>query len=87
MREPPLVAIEIASPTQATQDLADKIRQMLAAGVQSCWLVQPPMQAITIYTDRRCAAGVFGRPARRQGPLEDPATGIEIDGAEVFASA
>ncbi|PSR03169.1 MAG: hypothetical protein BRD47_01160 [Bacteroidetes bacterium QS_8_68_28] len=67
MSEPPLVAIEIASPTQATQDLADKIRQMLAAVVQSCWLVQPPMQAITIYTDRRCAAGVFGRPARRPG--------------------
>ena len=67
MRQLPLVAIEIASPTQATQDLADKIRQMLAAGIPSCWLVQPPMQAITIYTDRRCAAGVFGRPARRTG--------------------
>ena len=35
MRQLPLVAIEIASPTQATQDLADKIRQMLAAGVRS----------------------------------------------------
>ena len=36
MTEPPLVAVEIASPTQATQEIVDKIQQMLAAGAQSC---------------------------------------------------
>lgn len=81
MTEPPLVAVEIASPTQATQEIVDKIQQMLAAGVQSCWLVQPAMQSITVYTE-----GAAPKTAS-EGMLEDPATGIEVVVDEVFAGA
>ena len=80
LTEPPLVAVEIASPTQSTQDIVDKIQQMLAAGVQSCWLVQPAMQAITVYAAEGAAPKTVS-----DGPLDDPATDIEIDVAEVFA--
>ena len=81
MSEPPLVAIEIASPTQATQDLADKIRQMLAAGVQSAGSCSRRCRR-----SRSTPTGAAPQ-AFLEGPLEDSATGIEIDGAEVFASA
>ena len=80
LTEPPLVAVEIASPPQSTQDIVDKIQQMLAAGVQSCWLVQPAMQAITVYAAEGAAPKTVS-----DGPLDDPATDIEIDVAEVFA--
>ncbi len=80
MTEPPLVAVEIVSPTQPTQEVVDKIQGMLQAGVRSCWLVQPAMQTISIYT--------AGAPPRTfsEGTLTDPAAeGIAVDVAAVFA--
>ena len=49
MKELPLLAIEILSPTQIIQELIDKIEIYLIAGVQSCWLVIPATCAVTIY--------------------------------------
>ena len=49
MTEPPLLAVEIASPSQGTQTLVDKIRLMLRLGVRSAWLVQPALQTITLF--------------------------------------
>ncbi len=81
MTEPPLVAVEIASPSQSTQDLVDKIRDMLAAGVQSCWLVQPAMQTITVYA-RGAEPKTFS-----EGTLIDPATDVELSVEDVFSNA
>lgn len=77
--EPPLLAVEIVSPSQSTQDVADKIYDMLDAGVESCWLVQPAMQTITVYTD-----GAKPRTFDR-GTLTDPATDIEVDVDDLFS--
>ena len=77
--EPPLLAVEIVSPSQSTQDVADKIHDMLDAGVESCWLVQPAMQTITVYTD-----GSKPRTFDR-GTLSDPATDIEVDVDDLFS--
>lgn len=49
MTEMPLLAIEILSPTQLIQELVDKIKIYLNAGVQSCWLVMPTTCTITVY--------------------------------------
>ncbi|PEN08488.1 hypothetical protein CRI93_05105 [Longimonas halophila] len=77
--EPPLLAVEIVSPSQSTQDVADKIHDMLDAGVESCWLVQPAMQTITVYTDS-------AKPRTLdRGTLTDPATDIEVDVDELFS--
>lgn len=77
--EPPLLAVEIVSPSQSTQDVADKIYDMLDAGVKSCWLVQPAMQTITVYTDT-------AKPRTLdRGTLTDPATDIEVDVDELFS--
>ena len=77
--EPPLLAVEIVSPSQSTQDVADKIHDMLDAGVQSCWLVQPAMQTITVYTEDTKPRTVD------HGTLTDPATDIEVDVDDLFS--
>ena len=78
--EPPLLAVEIESPTQSTQDLVDEARAMIEAGVASCWIVQPSLQTVTLL-DAELRPRTF-----TEGSFEDPATGIEIDVEKVFAS-
>jgi len=79
MTDPPLLAVEIASPSQSTQDVVDKINDMLNAGVESCWLVQPAMETITVYTADSKPATVS------EGTLTDPATDIEVAVGDLFA--
>ena len=81
LTEPPLLAVLISTTGQPAEVLVEQVRYMLAAGVASCWLVQPAMQAVTIYTEG-AAPKTFS-----EGTLEDPATGIEVSVEEVFASA
>jgi Uma2 family endonuclease len=79
--EPPLVAVEIASPTQGMQDLINKIRFLLTHGVQSCWLVQPQLRTITVFTE-----GAEPR-TYSDGTVADPITDIVVELAEVFTTA
>lgn len=78
MTEPPLLAVEIVSPTQSTQDVVDKINDMLDAGVESCWLVQPAMETVTIYTADAKPHTVS------EGTVEDPATDIAVEISAIF---
>ncbi|MFB6098911.1 MAG: Uma2 family endonuclease [Salinibacter sp.] len=80
MAEPPLLAVEIASPTQSVQDLVDKIRFLIGHGVQTCWLVQPPLRTITVFTEG------MESTTYDQGSVTDPVTEIEVDVDEVFAT-
>jgi Uma2 family endonuclease len=77
--EPPLIAVEIASPTQSTQELVTKCRRYVRAGVASVWLVQPALQTVTVFHDDDPA-----NTYNRDETLVDPATDIKIDLAEVF---
>ncbi len=45
----PSLAIEIISPTNRTQDTTKKVRQYLAAGCQSVWLVYPSLGLVEIH--------------------------------------
>ena len=81
MTEPPILTVEIESPTQSTQDLVDKIRLMLGLGVRSAWLVQPTLQTVTVF-----------HPGTKpqtftQGQIEDDATDVEVSVEEVFVSS
>lgn len=78
MTEPPLLAVEIVSPTQSTQDVVDKINDMLDAGVESCWLVQPAMETVTIYTADAKPHTVS------DGTVDDPATDIVVEISAIF---
>jgi len=78
--EPPLLAIEIASPTQGIQALIEKARNLLQHGVQSCWLVQPQLKTITVFT------GDVDGTTYSEGTVTDPATEISVDLADVFTA-
>lgn len=78
MTEPPLLAVEILSPTQGQQDVMDRINDMLEAKVESCWLVQPVTETITLFTGDEKPTTVSA------GTLRDPVTEIEVDVSDLF---
>jgi Uma2 family endonuclease len=76
--EPPLVAIEIISPSQTLVEMLDKAEMYFAHGVKSCWIVQPELQIISVF-----------HPGEKPqtftaGMVEDSAVGIQIPIEEVF---
>ena len=76
--EPPLLAIEIISPSQTLSEITDKAAQYFAHGVKSCWIVQPELQTISVLHP--------GEKPRTfdSGLVEDNAIGIELPIEEVF---
>ena len=50
MTEMPLLAIEILSPAQSQQSLLDKIKLLFALGIQSCWLVNPGLKTVAVFS-------------------------------------
>ncbi|MEQ1746025.1 MAG: Uma2 family endonuclease [Saprospiraceae bacterium] len=48
-KDPPLVTIEILSPSQAVQTLVDKTTDYFSFGVKSCWIVLPSLQSIYVF--------------------------------------
>ena len=78
-REPPLLTVEILSPSQSHQQVVEKAAVYLRNGVKSCWIVTPPLRTVTILLpDGR--EEVFHR-----GAAKDPATGLTADLAKVFS--
>jgi len=45
----PLLAIEIQSASQSTNDMVEKLKPYFEFGVKSCWIVIPTLQAILVY--------------------------------------
>ncbi len=78
MTEPPLLVIEIMSPTQGMEEVVLKAEAYLEAGVKACWIVQPALEAIAVM-DPGAKPKVF-----TSGELTDPATGISITVEEIF---
>ena len=76
--DPPLLAVEIASPTQNVQDLVKKIEFLLETGVQSCWLVQPPLRTVTLFP------GTMDGTAVSSGSFTDPVLDIEVSVDAIF---
>ena len=50
MTEMPLLAVEILSPKQGTYELLEKFKVYFELGVKSCWLVDPAITTITVYS-------------------------------------
>jgi len=51
MSEMPLLAAEILSPSQGSQEVLDKFRIYFGAGIKSCWLVVPISLSIIVYSE------------------------------------
>ncbi len=78
LTDPPSLAIEILSPTQALDDLVRKADTYFAAGVQSCWIVQPALETIVVLAPGK-------KPQfHTSGTVVDPATGIEVSVEDIF---
>lgn len=75
----PLTAIEIVSPSQSDAEILAKFVRYFEAGVQSCWLVMPSLQAIAVYS----AIGKY-QFFSEEATLADPVTGVELLVNEVF---
>ncbi|MEZ0608075.1 Uma2 family endonuclease [Fibrella sp. WM1] len=79
MTQIPLTVVEIISPSQSNDEILAKFERYFAAGVQSCWLVIPSFQSISVYS----APGQY-QFFNSGTTLTDPATGIELAIDEVF---
>lgn len=80
MTQMPLTAIEIVSPSQSDAEILAKFERYFKAGVQSCWLVMPSFQAISVYS----AFGKY-RFFSENDTLTDALTGIALPLSEIFA--
>jgi len=77
---PPVLAIEIGSPTQGTLDLVNKVKRLLNHGVQTCWLVEPQLQTLTVYTPDE------GAQTYAKGVVEDVDLEVEVELSDLFAT-
>lgn len=76
--EPPLLTIEIVSPSQNVIDLVEKAEKYLANGVQSAWVVQPSLRLISILTNG-------AQPTTyTSGTLTDIKLGLTLQMEEIF---
>lgn len=78
--DPPLITIEIQSPSQSLDEMLDKANVYFQFGVKSCWIVQPRVKGIF----------VFDRPNHYQffhhdDTLKDPNFDIELSLTAIFA--
>ncbi|MBD2751569.1 Uma2 family endonuclease [Spirosoma validum] len=80
MTDMPLTVIEIVSPSQSDAEILTKFERYFNAGIQSCWLVMPSLQAIAVYS----AIGKY-QFFTDTTTLTDSATNIELVLSEIFA--
>jgi Uma2 family endonuclease len=74
----PLLTIEILSPRQSMHDLIEKVDIYFDNGVQSCWIVQPALKSIAVFTPNQEPVVYAG------GEVPDPATQIAVHLDNVF---
>ncbi|HEX9732065.1 MAG TPA: Uma2 family endonuclease [Thermoanaerobaculia bacterium] len=76
--DPPLLVIEILSPSQPFDDVVKKAASYLKAGVKSCWIVQPAIEGVTVLLPGEKPKFYTG------GDVTDAATGITVAVEDVF---
>lgn len=79
MTEPPLCAVEILSPSQSLEELVHKAADYFRLGVQSCWIVLPPVGNVYVFSDVDHYQ-IF----RADETLRDEKIGIDLPLGEVF---
>jgi Uma2 family endonuclease len=79
MQEMPLLAIEIVSPKQGVYDLIEKFKVYFDLGVQSCWLVEPAINAVTVYSS------IHEWETYTRGEVVDQKLGIRLPVQDIFS--
>jgi Uma2 family endonuclease len=75
---PPLLVVEILSPSQTVTELMDKAERYFDAGVRSYWLALPTHKLIAVHNP-----GVEPK-VFTTGPITDPASEITITIEDIF---
>lgn len=78
LKEPPLLSILISTAGQHVQELEATAKKLIDAGVQSCWLVQPPLRTVTVFPGHMDGTTVS------EGTVTDPVLEIDVDVEDVF---
>ncbi len=78
MTEMPLLIVELLSPTQGTQEILDKFEIYFAAGIKSCWLIEPAIGAVTVYE----SLDIFRSFV--EGDIIDNVSGLKLPIIEIF---
>jgi Uma2 family endonuclease len=76
----PMLAIEIASPSQPLQTLIDKATEMLRFGVKAVWIVQPTLQTVSVFTSAATPKTFT------DGVVSDGVSGIELSIDQIFSA-
>lgn len=79
MTEMPLLAVEVLSPSQGSQEILDKFSIYFAAGIQSCWLVVPLLRSIMVYSEKEKAQSFHA------GEVIDSVLDVRIPLDDLFA--
>jgi Uma2 family endonuclease len=77
--DPPLLCIEIQSPSQSAEEMVNKTNVYFSFGVQSCWVVVPAVKGIFVY-DRPGHYAFF----HGDDTLQDPHLNITLPLSAVF---
>ncbi len=77
----PDLAVEVVSPGESAQDLAEKVRQYLAAGAHAVWVVYPKTREVHVF--RRSSAAVLTQNDVLEAPELLP--GFSVPVSELFA--
>ncbi|MFQ3608830.1 MAG: Uma2 family endonuclease [Chloroherpetonaceae bacterium] len=80
LTEPPILAIEIQSPSQPTETTIEKANSLLETGVKSVWIVQPELQTVSVFSKS------YPLKTFAEGVITDKAVGIELSFDTVFAT-
>ena len=78
MTEMPLLAVEILSPRQGTYEILEKFRLYFELGVQSCWLVEPAINTVTVYSS------IIEWKTFTTGNVVDDTLGISLSIHDIF---
>lgn len=80
LSEPPILAIEIQSPSQPPEVIIDKAKAMLNSGVKSVWIIQPALKTVSVIA-KDAPPKTFV-----EGIVRDSASGIELPFEDIFAT-
>lgn len=78
MQTMPLLVIEILSPRQSIDEILEKFRAYFKLGVQSCWLVLPPLKSVSVFSSPN------QEQTFSQGELVDNALNIRLAVESIF---
>ncbi len=81
----PTLAVEVVSPDDLDRDVAAKVDDYLAAGVERIWIVRPKRKTVTVYQHGGTARVVGEDGVLTSDDAAFTAEGFELGLAELFA--